>query len=160
MDDQAGVSWVEKQRAGRTETLPVMEPLLSDKQVHQIPWEQGESPQDVWKESFVLQPSDLKYNRGELYNLSIRYGTLNDEERFIINDHIIQTIAMLGCLPYPEHLKNIPEIAGGHHERMDGKGYPRGLNEDQLSIPARVMAIADIFEALTSSDRPYKKRRT
>ncbi|MDA0118832.1 HD domain-containing phosphohydrolase [Vibrio sp. T11.5] len=159
LDDQAGVSWVEKQRAGRTETLPVMEPLLSDKQVHQIPWEQGESPQDVWKESFVLQPSDLKYNRGELYNLSIRYGTLNNEERFIINDHIIQTIAMLGCLPYPEHLKNIPEIAGGHHERLDGKGYPRGLNEDQLSIPARVMAIADIFEALTSSDRPYKKAK-
>lgn len=66
---------------------------------------------------------------------------------------------MLGRLPYPEHLKNIPEIAGGHHERMDGKGYPRGLNEDQLSIPARVMAIADVFEALTSSDRPYKKAK-
>ena len=66
---------------------------------------------------------------------------------------------MLGCLPYPEHLKNIPEIAGGHHERIDGKGYPRGLNEDELSIPARVMAIADVFEALTSSDRPYKKAK-
>lgn len=159
LDDQAGVSWVEKQRAAEALALPVMEPLLSDKQVHHIPWKQGESPQDVWKEHFILQPGNLKYNRGELYNLSIRYGTLNDEERFIINDHIIQTITMLGRLPYPEHLKNIPEIAGGHHERMDGKGYPRGLNEDQLSIPARVMAIADVFEALTSSDRPYKKAK-
>ncbi|USD35105.1 MULTISPECIES: HD domain-containing phosphohydrolase [Vibrio] len=160
LDDQAGVSWVEKQRAGEPAVLPVMEPLLGDKPVHQIPWTQGENPQDIWKENFVLQPGKLKYNRGELYNLSIRYGTLNDEERFIVNDHIIQTITMLGRLPYPEHLKNIPEIAGGHHERMDGKGYPRGLSEEQLSIPARVMAIADVFEALTSSDRPYKKAKS
>ena len=159
LDDQAGVSWIEKQRAGERQPLPVMEPILSDKKVHEITWTKGESPQDVWTEKFVLEPGKLKYHRGELYNLSIRYGTLNDEERFMINDHIIQTLTMLGCLPYPEHLKNIPEIAGGHHERIDGKGYPRGLNEDELSIPARVMAIADVFEALTSSDRPYKKAK-
>ncbi|WP_114783528.1 HD domain-containing phosphohydrolase [Vibrio tetraodonis] len=159
LDDQAGVSWIEKQRAGERQPLPVMEPILSDKKVHEIPWTKGESPQDVWTEKFVLEPGKLKYHRGELYNLSIRYGTLNDEERFMINDHIIQTLTMLGCLPYPEHLKNIPEIAGGHHERIDGKGYPRGLNEEELSIPARVMAIADVFEALTSSDRPYKKAK-
>ncbi|WP_152431780.1 HD domain-containing phosphohydrolase [Vibrio aquimaris] len=159
LDDQAGVSWIEKQRAGERQTLPVMEPILSDKKAHEIPWTKGESPQDVWTEQFVLEPGKLKYHRGEIYNLSIRYGTLNDEERFMINDHIIQTLTMLGCLPYPEHLKNIPEIAGGHHERIDGKGYPRGLNEDELSIPARVMAIADVFEALTSSDRPYKKAK-
>lgn len=108
----------------------------------------------------MLKPSDLKYNRGELYNLSIERGTLNSEERFIINDHIIQTIMMLKRLPYPEHLKNVPEIAGGHHERIDGRGYPKGLYEEELSLPARVMAIADVFEALTSSDRPYKKAKT
>ncbi|NVD07793.1 HD domain-containing protein [Vibrio sp. JPW-9-11-11] len=160
LDDQIGVSWIEKQRAGDKATLPVQEPLLSDKPVHFVAWQQGAKPQETWQEEFVLAPGELKYNRGELYNLSITRGTLNDEERFIINDHIIQTIMMLKRLPYPKHLKEVPEYAGGHHERMDGKGYPKGLNEEQLSIPARVMAIADVFEALTSSDRPYKKAKT
>lgn len=160
LDDQAGVSWIEKERAGQNQPLPVEEKLLCDKQVHLIEWQEGSKPQDFWQQEFVLEPGDYKYNRGELYNLSIQRGTLNDEERFIINDHIIQTIMMLDRLPYPEHLKNIPEIAGGHHERMDGRGYPKGLFEEQLSIPARVMAIADVFEALTSSDRPYKKAKT
>jgi HD-GYP domain-containing protein (c-di-GMP phosphodiesterase class II) len=159
IDDQLGVSWVEKQRAGEPAELPVMEPILSDKTVHEVPWPQNVNPKDVWQEKFVLQPGKLKYNRGEIYNLSIRRGTLNDEERFVINDHIIQTITMLNRLPYPEHLKNVPEIAGGHHERIDGLGYPRGLYEEDLSIPARIMAIADVFEALTSSDRPYKKAK-
>lgn len=159
LDDQMGVSWVEKQRAGTPVSLPVMEPLLANKTVHQIAWPEGGHPQDVWQEQFCLQPSKLKYNRGELYNLSIKHGTLNAEERFIINDHIIQTITMLNHLPYPDHLKQVPEIACGHHERVDGQGYPRGLAEHQLSIPARVMAIADVFEALTSSDRPYKKAK-
>ncbi|MCK6263694.1 HD domain-containing protein [Vibrio sp. ZSDE26] len=157
LDDQLGVSWIEQQRAGVQPQLPVMESLLADKNVHQIHWKEGCKPQDLWKEAFILEPGELKYNRGELYNLSITKGTLNYEERFMINDHIIQTISMLKRLPYPEHLKNIPEIAGGHHERVDGKGYPRGINEEQLSIPARIMAIADVLEALTSSDRPYKK---
>ena len=93
----------------------------------------------------------------EVANLTIRFGTLTDEERKIINNHISVTIRMLESLPWPKHLKNVPEYAGGHHERMDGKGYPRGLTRDQMSVPARVMAIADIFEALTARDRPYKK---
>ncbi|MDC5852270.1 HD domain-containing protein [Vibrio europaeus] len=160
LDDQVGVSWVEKARCASTQPLPVEETLLSDKQVHQIHWDINGKPQDFWQEEFVLKPSDLKYNRGELYNLSIERGTLNSEERFIINDHIIQTIMMLKRLPYPQHLKNVPEIAGGHHERIDGRGYPKGLYEEELSLPARVMAIADVFEALTSSDRPYKKAKT
>ncbi|MBW3695643.1 HD domain-containing protein [Vibrio sp. T187] len=160
LDDQLGVSWIEKQRHETKAYLPKMEPLLADRDVHRIPWQQGFSPMDVWKEDFVLTPGAVKYNRGELHNLSIRRGTLNDEERFMINDHIIQTLSMLERLPYPEHLKNIPSIAGGHHERVDGKGYPRGLNQEQLSVPARVMAISDVFEALTSSDRPYKKAKT
>nr|WP_158118428.1 HD domain-containing phosphohydrolase [Vibrio cidicii] len=160
LDDQLGVSWIEQKRHTSKPSLPVMEPLLADKPVHMIAWEQGGHPSQNWQQPYVLKPGNCKYNRGELHNLTIRYGTLNDEERFIINDHIIQTQVMLNRLPYPEHLKNIPEIAGGHHERMDGKGYPLGLNEEQLSIPARIMAVADVFEALTSNDRPYKKGKS
>jgi HD-GYP domain-containing protein (c-di-GMP phosphodiesterase class II) len=96
----------------------------------------------------------------ELKNLTIRAGTLTAEERQIINHHIVATIKMLEALPWPRHLKNVPEYAGGHHERMDGKGYPRGLKREQMSVQARVMGIADIFEALTAKDRPYKKGKT
>ena len=96
----------------------------------------------------------------ELKNLTIRAGTLTGEERQIINHHIVATIKMLEALPWPKHLKNVPEYAGGHHERMDGKGYPKGLVREQMSVQARVMGIADIFEALTAKDRPYKKGKT
>ena len=92
----------------------------------------------------------------ELENLTIRAGTLTQSERNTINHHIVATIKMLEKLPWPKHLRNVPEYAGGHHERMDGKGYPKGLTRDQMSVQARVMGIADIFEALTASDRPYK----
>ncbi|MBL0124702.1 MAG: GAF domain-containing protein [Betaproteobacteria bacterium] len=93
-------------------------------------------------------------------NLNIPYGTLNTTERKIINHHIDATITMLEALPWPKHLKNVPEYAGGHHERMDGKGYPKGLSRAQMSIQARTMGIADIFEALTAKDRPYKPGKT
>jgi len=93
----------------------------------------------------------------ELKNLTIRRGTITLEEREIINNHMTLTIRMLERLPFPKHLRNVPEYAGGHHERMDGRGYPRGLTRNEMSIPARIMAVADVFEALTSSDRPYKK---
>jgi HD-GYP domain-containing protein (c-di-GMP phosphodiesterase class II) len=96
----------------------------------------------------------------EVENLTIRAGTLTAAERGIINRHIDITIKMLESLPWPRHLKNVPEYAGGHHERMDGKGYPRGLTREQMSVQARVMGIADIFEALTAKDRPYKKGKT
>jgi hypothetical protein len=99
-------------------------------------------------------------NDEEVENLTIRSGTLTPAERGIINRHIDITIKMLESLPWPRHLKNVPEYAGGHHERMDGKGYPRGLRREQMSIQARVMGIADIFEALTAKDRPYKKGKT
>ncbi|MCK7594340.1 HD family phosphohydrolase [Pseudomarimonas salicorniae] len=92
----------------------------------------------------------------EAQNLCIRRGTLNRKERDIINHHIVVTIDMLEALPWPAHLTRVPEFAGGHHERMDGKGYPKGLTRDQMSVQARVMGIADIFEALTAADRPYK----
>ena len=93
----------------------------------------------------------------EIENLTIRAGTLNQAEREIINHHIVATIKMLEKLPWPRHLANVPEYAGGHHERMDGKGYPRGLTREQMSVQARIMGIADIFEALTARDRPYKQ---
>ena len=96
----------------------------------------------------------------EVSNLCIERGTLNHEERRIINRHIDVTIQMLESLPFPKHLKNVPEYAGGHHEKMDGSGYPRGLTGQQMSVQARIMAIADIFEALTAADRPYKKAKT
>lgn len=93
----------------------------------------------------------------EVYNLNIVRGTLTAEERKVINQHIVTTISMLNTIPFPKHLKNVPEYACGHHERMDGKGYPNGLTREQMSIQARTMAIADIFEALTAKDRPYKE---
>ena len=96
-------------------------------------------------------------NAEEVENLTIRAGTLNAAERDIINHHIVATIRMLEQLPWPKHLKNVPEYAGGHHERMDGKGYPRGLKREDMSWQARMMGIADIFEALTAKDRPYKE---
>jgi len=92
----------------------------------------------------------------EIKNLIIAKGTLTNEERQVINNHIVVTIKMLDQLPFPKHLENVPEYAGGHHERMDGKGYPKGLTREQMSWPARMMGIADIFEALTARDRPYK----
>lgn len=96
----------------------------------------------------------------EIENLTIRAGTLTAAERQVINHHIDVTIQMLEALPWPRHLQNVPEYAGGHHERMDGKGYPRGLTRDQMSVQARIMGIADIFEALTARDRPYKPGKT
>ena len=92
--------------------------------------------------------------------MSIRAGTLTAAERGIINHHIVATNKMLEQLPWPSHLRRVPEFAGGHHERMDGKGYPKGLRREQMSVQARIMGIADIFEALTAADRPYKKGMT
>ncbi len=93
----------------------------------------------------------------EIENLTIRRGTLNNKEREVINYHIVATIKMLESLPFPRHLQNVPEYAGGHHEKMDGSGYPKGLKKEDMSVQARIMAIADIFEALTARDRPYKQ---
>jgi HD-GYP domain-containing protein (c-di-GMP phosphodiesterase class II) len=111
-----------------------------------------------WRDSSGNEAEFL--TEDEARNLSIRSGTLTPEERQVINHHIEVTIKMLEALPWPRHLRNVPEYAGGHHERMDGKGYPRGLTREQMSVQARVMGIADIFEALTAKDRPYKKGKT
>ena len=111
-----------------------------------------------WKNSDGEELPFLSDN--EVENLCIRKGTLTGDEREIINHHIVMTIRMLEALPWPAHLTNVPEYAGGHHERMDGKGYPKGLTRDQMSVQARVMGIADVFEALTAADRPYKLGKT
>ena len=111
-----------------------------------------------WKNSAGVEADFLSAD--EIENLTVRSGTLTAAERQIINHHIVVTIKMLEALPWPKHLKNVPEYAGGHHERMDGKGYPRGLKREDMSVQARVMGIADIFEALTAKDRPYKKGKT
>ena len=125
----------------------------------------GEFMQDVDQDR-IRQIGEYKWNyKGEtkpflseleVRNLTIAKGTLLPEEREIINDHIVITIDMLEKLPYPKNLRNVPEFAGGHHETLDGKGYPKGLTGDQMSVQAKMMAIADIYEALTASDRPYK----
>lgn len=114
--------------------------------------------QYVWQNEVGVTADFLSAN--EVENLTIQAGTLTAEERQIINHHIVVTIKMLESLPWPKHLKNVPEFAGGHHERMDGKGYPRGLTGQQMSVQARIMGIADIFEALTAKDRPYKDGKT
>jgi HD-GYP domain-containing protein (c-di-GMP phosphodiesterase class II) len=95
----------------------------------------------------------------EINNLSIRRGTLNDVERETIKRHMNITQNILEALPFPKHLSKVTEYALGHHETLDGKGYPNGLTKEQMSVPARVMAIADIFEALSAADRPYKQAK-
>jgi HD-GYP domain-containing protein (c-di-GMP phosphodiesterase class II) len=162
LDDRIGISWEERQRKARTEApgLPVSERLLDDKPEHLIERPDAERMPDDNPWGFRLDVPEYQYNRGELYNLEVTRGTLSQEERFKINDHVVQTIIMLNKLPYPKHLRQVPEIAGGHHETMDGKGYPKRLTRDETSVAARIMAIADIFEALTASDRPYKKAKT
>ncbi|AWA40656.1 hypothetical protein DBV33_19445 [Pseudomonas fluorescens] len=162
LDDRLGLSWEENRRQARTPAppLPVTEPLLADKPEHLLERAEGELiPEDnPW--GFKLDVPPYKYNRGELYNLSIPRGTLTREERYIINHHMVQTILMLSHLPFPGHLNSVAEIAGGHHEKMDGTGYPKRLKREDMSLPARMMAIADIFEALTAADRPYKKAKS
>lgn len=98
-------------------------------------------------------------NDDELENLSIRRGTLSEHERDIMKRHMDVTANILNTLPFPKHLSNVTEYALGHHEKLDGTGYPRGLTKEQMSVPARLMAIADIFEALSAVDRPYKKAK-
>lgn len=124
--------------------------------------EKAPPPAEGWEQVLADLPehSEAEYNLGEVLNMCIQRGTLNDDERRKINDHIVLTIDMLNEMPFPKHLRRVPEYAGGHHEKMDGKGYPKGLKREEMSLPARMMAIADIFEALTAADRPYKKAKT
>ncbi len=162
LDDRLGVSWEEGQRkqSNQAASLPVKERLIDDRADHLIKRSESErfAADNPW--GFKIDIPKYQYNRGELYNLKISRGTLTAEERYKINDHIVQTIIMLEKLPYPKHLRAVPKIAGGHHETIAGTGYPRKLKGTEMSLTARMMTIADIFEALTASDRPYKKAKT
>ena len=161
IDKRIGVSGEELERMGQDEaTLPAAEQLLSDQPEHRYPRKAQDHLPDNNRWGFRMPEPELLYNKGELHNLSIGRGTLADEERHKINEHMTQTIMMLTALPFPKHLRTVPEIAGGHHEKMDGTGYPRRLTQAELSPITRMMAIADIFEALTAIDRPYKKGKT
>ena len=160
-DDQLGLAHEELLRrqnamAGKPE-LPVREVLLSDQPFHLI----ERSAEDVPDPSFGFKvdvPYYL-YNHGEVYNLLVRRGTLTEEDRYKISEHMIHGIMMLERMPFPKTLQRVPEYAGTHHETLRGTGYPRRLGARQLSVPARIMAIADIFEALTAADRPYKSAK-
>jgi HD-GYP domain-containing protein (c-di-GMP phosphodiesterase class II) len=158
LSNRIGISYAEKKRrdASPERPLPVTEKLLEDRYDHISPREGLRLSAEGNPWGFNMKAPEREANLGELYNLSISRGTLTEEDRYRINEHMAQTIAMLESLPWPRHLRRVPEYAGGHHEKMDGTGYPRGLKGEQMSIPARVMAIADIFEALTAADRPYK----
>ena len=159
-DDRLGLAHEELRRyVGEPAPLPNVEALLADKAHHVIARPANSAVFDPAYGFKVKIPENL-YNFGELYNLAIGRGTLTEEERFKINEHIIQTIIMLKRLPFPKHLSRVAEYAGSHHETLIGTGYPCRLEGEQLSVPARITAIADIFEALTASDRPYKKPKT
>tara|TARA_R110002049_G_scaffold256516_4_gene431922 strand:- start:76 stop:1638 length:1563 start_codon:yes stop_codon:yes gene_type:complete len=158
-DNRLGLSHIELSRYQKvTGDLPVTESLLSDKPEHLE--ERVRSTDYDPSYGIKMDIPEHLYNTGELYNLSITRGTLTDEDRFKINEHIISTIRMLENLPFPEELKRVPRYASTHHESMKGTGYPRGLSAEDLSIPERVMVLADIYEALTAADRPYKKAKT
>jgi len=165
-NDRVGLSDDEQQALEHQPTpeLPVMETLLADKPGHlrswgdKLPPVRKEDPRNRW--GFDMNLPEHAYNRGELHNLTVRYGTLTYEERFKINEHIVQTICMLDALPLPDRLANVPRLAGTHHERMDGNGYPCRLTGEDMSVPEKIMAIADVFEALTAVDRPYKRGKT
>lgn len=160
-DDTLGLSEEEYLRHSKETSIssPQEEFLLNDKPHHIIPRDNFDY-KSYKKAGFTLEVPEHLYNYGELYNLCIERGTLSPEERYKINEHVIMSIKMLENIPFPTNMSNVPEYAGTHHETLIGTGYPRGLSKEALSIPARIMAIADIFEALTASDRPYKKAKT
>ncbi len=162
LDDRIGMSQEERNRSANvpSPSLPVVERLLADKPGHVTERSVTDHLPVENALQFRLQVPRYKRNNGEVYNLCIGRGTLTEEERYAINDHVVQTIRMLSNLPFPKYLKKVPEIAGGHHEKLDGTGYPKRLSGAELSPAARILAIADIFEALTARDRPYKTGRT
>ena len=159
-DDTLGLAHEELKRVlNENSTTPQVEQLLSDKNRHIIPREHFDYEQ-YERMGFKTKVPEHLYNLGELYNICTTAGTLSYEERFKIQEHVQMTIVMLEKLPFPDYLKNVPLYAGAHHETLIGTGYPRELTIDDMPIASRIMAIADVFEALTASDRPYKKPKT
>ena len=159
-DNTIGLAHEEKKRTMLDNPqTPALETLLSDKKRHIIPRDYFDYEEYKCMGFTREVPEDL-YNLGEVYNLCIDKGTLTKEERFKIEEHVMMTIQMLEHLPFPENLKNVPLYAGAHHETLIGTGYPRSLTINDMPIPSRIMAIVDVFEALTASDRPYKEPKT
>ena len=160
-DDELGLSPAElvKKAPQTAASLPAIEQLLSDRTEHIVSHIANSLELEIHLRFNMKRPLH-RNNLGELHNLTIQSGTINTEERYIINHHVIQTITMLEQLPLPPHLSRVPEIAGGHHEQLNGRGYPRGQKGNEISIETRILAIADVFEALTASDRPYKTEKS
>ncbi len=148
-DDTLGLAHEEKKRVlSENTTTPQVEKLLSDKARHIIPREYF-NYEEYKKMGFKTKVPEFLYNLGEIYNLCINAGTLSAEERFKIQEHAQMTIMMLEKLPFPEYLKNVPLFAGAHHETLAGNGYPRELDENDLPMAARIIALADVFELST-----------
>ncbi|YCO05092.1 HD domain-containing phosphohydrolase [Vibrio sp. VNB-15] len=157
-DDHLGLSPFEEMIKPKSDvTLPVVENLLADKPDHII--ERVRPMEFAPEHGIKVQVPEHQYNLGEVYNLTISRGTLTPEDRFKINEHMISGIKMLGALPFPPELSNVARYASTHHETLKGTGYPRRLSAEDLSTPERILVIADIFEALTAGDRPYKKAK-
>ena len=156
-DDRIGISEDERGRLADTPPapLPATEHLLADHPRMVIARDQAHMPNP--KYGFRMSVPENIANGGELYNLGVMRGTLTEEERFRINEHMIHTVMTLESLPFPKNMRRVPEFGSTHHETLTGTGYPRRLKAEQISMPARIVAIADIFEALTAADRPYKK---
>ncbi|WP_250207674.1 HD domain-containing phosphohydrolase [Curvibacter sp. CHRR-16] len=170
-DDSLGLSAEEERRLATTRgntvppTLPITERLLADRPEHLIAWDDEHRPAVERNNprntlGFDMDLPLYRQNMGELYNLTIQRGTLTAEDRFAVNNHIVQTLVMLKSLPWPESLQSVPDTAANHHEKMDGTGYPRRLHAGSLPLQDRIMALADVFEALTAADRPYKPMKT
>ncbi|MBY6016805.1 transporter substrate-binding domain-containing protein [Halomonas denitrificans] len=137
--------------------LPALEPLLADRPEHKVSARHDRENDPAL--GITMVAPQLEQNLGELYNLSVGRGTLTAEDRYRINEHMVSGIKMLASLPFPPELSRVPRYATSHHETLDGKGYPRGLVGDQMSIPEQILVLSDIFEALTASDRPYKRAK-
>ena len=158
LDDRLGLSDLELQRYPEEAPAPPhREPLLADRPEHIIKRTESDSSDNRF--GFAMDVPEHLYNLGEIHNLTISRGTLTAEDRYKIQEHIAATIRMLETLPFPDNMARIPEYAGAHHETLVGNGYPRKLTASEIGLPARIMAVADIFEALTASDRPYKKAK-
>jgi len=115
----------------------------------------------IAQKSFVIEDQTINLlTEDEAKHLSIMRGTLTDEEREKINEHAKTTYDMLKMITFPKKYSKVTEIASGHHEKINGKGYPMGLKGDEISFETRMLAIVDILEALTASDRPYKRAKT
>ena len=157
--DKLGLSPLEEIKVDtQSEILPIQEYLLMDKPTHLV--SRDKQVEYAPHLGIKMTVPTYKANLGERYNLAIQRGTLTPEDRFIINEHMIGTIKMLDSLPFPNELSNVPRYASTHHETLKGTGYPRRLSAKDLSIPERILVLADIFEALTASDRPYKKAKS